>query len=89
MNRTDLINQIAETTGSYKCEVEKFVQAYEEAIIESLRQNKKIHLHGFLDLFVKESDEKKYKNPRTGKESVLPATKKVKVSVSKKLSRII
>ena len=41
MNRTDLINQIAETTGSYKCEVEKFVQAYEEAIIESLRQNKK------------------------------------------------
>ena len=89
MNRADLIDKIAETTGSYKYEVEKLVKAFEDVIIDSLRQGEKIHLHGFLDFTIKESEEKDYKNPKTGKESVLPATKKVKVSVSKKLNKMI
>ena len=89
MNRVDLIDKIAETTGSYKYEVEKFVKAFEDVIIDSLRQGKKIHLHGFLDFTIKESEEKDYKNPKTGKESILPATKKVKVSVSKKLNKMM
>ena len=89
MNRADLINKIAETTGSYKYEVEKFVKTYEDVIIECLRQNERVHLHGFLDFTVRESEEKDFKNPKTGEESILPATKKVKVSVSKKLNNMI
>ena len=89
MNRADLIDKIAENVGSHKCEAEKFVKAYEDVITDCLRQGEKIHLHGFLDFTVKEFEEKDYKNPKTGEESILPATKKVRVSVSKTLNKLI
>lgn len=89
MNRTDLIERVAEATETYKYEAEKFIKALEDVMIDALQNGEKIHLHGLLDFTIREFREKEYTNPMTGEKSLLPASKKIKVSVSKKLNEKI
>ena len=75
MNKTDLINQVAEKTGLTKKDSTKAVDAVFNSITEALRNGDKVQLIGFGNFEVRERAERTGRNPQTGEEMVIPATK--------------
>lgn len=75
MNKTELINQVAEKTGLTKKDSTKAVDALFDSITEALRNGDKVQLIGFGNFEVRERAERTGRNPQTGEEMVIPATK--------------
>ncbi|MFV0504602.1 MAG: HU family DNA-binding protein [Lachnospirales bacterium] len=85
MNKTELVAAIAEKTDMSKKDSEKFVKAYEEVIKEELVKGGKIQSVGFGTFEVSDRKARKGRNPSTGKEIDIPASKSVKFKVGKAL----
>lgn len=83
MNKTDLINAVAESSGLKKVEVEKAIKATFDAITDALAKNDKITLVGFGTFMVSERKARNGKNPRTGETIKIPATKVAKFKPGK------
>lgn len=75
MNKTDLVGQVAGTTGMTKKDVEKTVNAFFDAVEEALKDGSKVQLVGFGTFEVRERKARKGRNPQTGQEINIPATK--------------
>lgn len=75
MNKTELINKVAEATQMTKKDAAKSVEAVFEAITDSLRSGDKVQLIGFGNFEVRERAARKGRNPQTGEEIDIPATK--------------
>ena len=78
MNKTELINAVAEKAGLSKKNAEAAVNATLAAITESLKAEEKVQLVGFGSFEVKHRAERTGLNPRTG-DSVTIAASKVPV----------
>ncbi|KFZ40538.1 MULTISPECIES: HU family DNA-binding protein [Thermoactinomyces] len=85
MNKTDLINKVAEATEMTKKDASKSVEAVLEAIAGALREGEKVQLIGFGNFEVKDKPERKGRNPRTGEEMIIPARKSVSFKAGKQL----
>ncbi|HIT53796.1 MAG TPA: HU family DNA-binding protein [Candidatus Fimivicinus intestinavium] len=75
MNKTELVNAVAEKADFSKKDAEKAVAAVIESITEALTQGEKIQLVGFGTFEVRERAEKQGRNPRTGEAMTVPASK--------------
>jgi DNA-binding protein HU-beta len=75
MNKTDLINTVAEQSELSKKDATKAVDAVFEAISESLKSGDKVQLIGFGNFEVRERAARKGRNPQTGKEIEIAASK--------------
>ncbi|MGP4078339.1 MULTISPECIES: HU family DNA-binding protein [Bacillaceae] len=75
MNKTDLINSVSEQTQLSKKDVSKTVDAVFGAIEESLKGGDKVQLIGFGNFEVRERAARKGRNPQTGDEIEIPASK--------------
>ncbi|WP_166239346.1 HU family DNA-binding protein [Paenibacillus turpanensis] len=75
MNKTDLINKVAESTDLAKKDVTKVVDAVFESISEALQSGDKVQLVGFGNFEVRERSARKGRNPQTGEEIEIPASK--------------
>ncbi|AET61409.1 HU family DNA-binding protein [Paenibacillus sp. NRS-1782] len=75
MNKTDLINQVSESTELSKKDVTKAVDAVFEAISGALQNGDKVQLVGFGNFEVRERSARKGRNPQTGEEIEIPASK--------------
>ena len=75
MNKTELINAVAETSGRSKKDATKAVDAVFESITEALRKGDKVQLIGFGNFEVRERAARKGRNPQTGEEMEIPASK--------------
>ncbi|MEC0181811.1 HU family DNA-binding protein [Paenibacillus peoriae] len=75
MNKTDLINQVAESTELSKKDVTKAIDAVFEAISGALQNGDKVQLVGFGNFEVRERSARKGRNPQTGEEIEIPASK--------------
>jgi DNA-binding protein HU-beta len=75
MNKTELINAVAETSGLSKKDATKAVDAVFESITEALRKCDKVQLIGFGNFEVRERAARKGRNPQTGEEMEIPASK--------------
>ncbi len=75
MNKTDLISKVAESTGMSKKDVTNVVEAVFESISEALQQGDKVQLVGFGNFEVRERTARKGRNPQTGEEIDIPASK--------------
>lgn len=75
MNKTDLINKVAKETNLSKTDVSIIVDATLEEITEALKDGKKVQLIGFGTFEVRERPARKGRNPKTGEEIVIPASK--------------
>ncbi|MGM7701684.1 HU family DNA-binding protein [Pseudalkalibacillus sp. Hm43] len=75
MNKTDLINNVSEQTQLSKKDVSKTVDAVFEAIESSLKGGDKVQLIGFGNFEVRERAARKGRNPQTGEEIEIPASK--------------
>ena len=87
MNREELIAKVAERTGEFKKTIDAFVKAYEAVVEETLLSGEDVRLHGFVTYDVRDIAEKRYVNPKSGEESILPATKRVLAKVSARINR--
>jgi DNA-binding protein HU-beta len=75
MNKTELVNTVAESTELSKKDVTKAVDAVFEAIQEALSNGDKVQLIGFGNFEVRERAARKGRNPQTGEEIEIAASK--------------
>ena len=75
MNKTDLTNQVAEVTELSKKDAGKAVDAVFTSIQESLAKGEKVQLIGFGNFEVRERAARKGRNPQTGAEIDIAASK--------------
>ena len=75
MNKTDLINAVAEQADLTKKEAGLAVDAVFESIQSSLSKGEKVQLIGFGNFEVRERAARKGRNPQTGNEIDIPASK--------------
>ena len=75
MNKTELIGEVAGKTGMTKKDAEKVVNAFFDTVEGALKSGDKVQLIGFGTFEVRERKARKGRNPQTGKEIDIPATK--------------
>lgn len=75
MNKTELVEVVAKKMGTTKKEAEAAVSAFTETVKEALAEGKKVQLVGFGSFEVRERSARKGRNPQTGEEMDIPATK--------------
>jgi DNA-binding protein HU-beta len=75
MNKTDLINEVAETAELSKKDATKAVDALFDAIQDTLAKGDKVQLIGFGNFEVRERSARKGRNPQTGEEIEIAASK--------------
>ncbi len=89
MTKAHLIAKIADKADITKTEAEKVVNACLESIKEILQIDEKLTLTGFGTFEVVERKERKGRNPQTGEEILIPATKVVKFKPGKLLKEAV
>ncbi len=87
MNKTQLIDKIAEKSGLTKADSKKALDAIIEATAEVLKDKNdgKLALVGFGTFSVSERGERKGRNPRTKEEITIPAKRVVKFKAGSEL----
>ncbi|MBQ9473104.1 MAG: HU family DNA-binding protein [Bacteroidales bacterium] len=85
MNKTELINAMAEKSGLTKTDAKKALDAFMEATYEGLKKGDKVSLIGFGTFSVSERKARTGKNPRTGKKIKIAAKKSARFKASKSL----
>lgn len=75
MNKTELIEKVAEARGMTKKEASLVVDSVLDTIAEALKQGEKVSLIGFGNFEVRERSARKGRNPQTGEEIMIEATR--------------
>lgn len=75
MNKKDLINAVAEKTGMTKKDSGLVVESVFDAIKETLSKGEKVQIIGFGTFEVRDRAARKGRNPQTGEEIDIPATR--------------
>jgi len=75
MNKTDLINAVAESTELSKKDAGQAVDAVFQTIMDSLGNGEKVQIIGFGNFEVRDRAARKGRNPQTGEEIQIPASK--------------
>ncbi|WP_270171591.1 HU family DNA-binding protein [Paenibacillus sp. SYP-B4298] len=89
MNKTDLISKVAESTELSKKDATKAVDAVFDAISEALQNGDKVQLVGFGNFEVRERAARKGRNPQTGEEIEIAASKMPAFRPGKSLKDIV
>jgi DNA-binding protein HU-beta len=85
MNKADLITQIASEADIPKAKAEKALGAFVNGVTKALRKEESVTLVGFGTFSVSRRAARKGRNPQTGKEIRIPATKAPKFRAGKSL----
>lgn len=75
LNKADLVNAVAEKAELTKKDAEKAVNAVFASIEEALARDEKVQLVGFGTFEVRDRAQRTGRNPKTGEEIVIPASK--------------
>jgi len=75
VNKTELVSAVAEKANLTKKESERVINALFASIEEALSQGDKVQLVGFGTFEVRDREARKGRNPQTGEEIEIPATK--------------
>ncbi len=85
LNKTDLIGDVAGKTGMTKKDVEKILNALFTTIEDTLKAGDKVQLVGFGTFEVRERKARTGRNPQTGAEIKIPASRVPAFKVGKTL----
>lgn len=85
MNKTELVAAMADKAGLTKKDADAALKAFTEVIEETLKAGDSIQLIGFGTFEVAERAERTGRNPQTGAEMVIPASKAPKFKAGKAL----
>ena len=75
MTKADIVNEISKSTGIEKITVQKTVEAFMEAVKDSLVSNKNVYLRGFGSFIVKKRAKKTARNISKNTTIVIPEHK--------------
>ena len=75
MNKTELVSAVADKAGLTRKDAEKSVNSAFEAITDALVAGEKVSLVGFGSFDVKLRGERSGRNPATGEEITIPASR--------------
>lgn len=89
MNKTELVNAVAEKAGLTKVDAKKAVDAAVAAVTEALAKKDKVALIGFGTLAVVERKARQGVNPATGKKITVAARKVVKFKAGAELAEAV
>jgi DNA-binding protein HU-beta len=82
-----LVDEIAQRTGLAKGDVQKAVDALGETIVETLARGGRVELSGLASFTVEEKAPRLWRNPRTGRTTVVPVTRRIRVRMSQAVKR--
>lgn len=85
MNKTELVAAIADKAGLTKKDADAALKAFTEVVEGTLKAGDSIQLVGFGTFEVAERAERTGRNPQTGAEMVIPASKAPKFKAGKAL----
>lgn len=74
MNKTELVNAVAEKADFSKKDADKAVAAVLDSITDALAQGDKVQIVGFGTFEVRARAEKQGRNPKTGEVMIVPAS---------------
>ena len=75
MNKTELIERIAEEAGVTASEAQEHFGAFERAVTEALRSGEEVRITGFGKFSVRERKAREGRNPQTGEKMRIAASK--------------
>jgi len=74
MNKNEFLSAIAFKTGFTKKDSEKFLDAFMETVIDTLKNGDRIQLIGFGTFETKARAQRACRDPRNGGQMIIPAT---------------
>ena len=89
MNKTELIEEIAQRTDSSKGEAQRYVESFEEVIAGALRSGEEIQITGFGKFYVREQKAREGVNPQTKEKMHIAASKAPAFSAGKGLKEVL
>ena len=89
MNKTEFIAAVAEKAEISKKDSEKALKAFVDVVTEQLKAGDKVQLVGFGTFEVSERAAREGRNPQTGKEMTIAASKAPKFKAGKALKDMI
>ena len=89
MNKTELTAAMAETSGLSKKDCEAALAAFTGAVETAMKSGDKVQMVGFGSFEVKERPARVGRNPRTGEECLIPASRVVKFTPGKALKEAV
>ena len=75
MNKVELVAALADRTGLTKRDADRVVDAFCDVVEEALRHGDKVSLVGFGTFEVRERQPRMGRNPQTGEQLQIPATR--------------
>lgn len=88
MNKSNLVDSMAELSGLTKADSERALNAFLEAVVKALKAGDEIAIVGFGNFLVKESASRNGRDFKTGKSIEIPARKAVKFKPGKNLKNL-
>ncbi|MBE6015577.1 MAG: HU family DNA-binding protein [Lachnospiraceae bacterium] len=85
MNKAELVAAMADKAGLSKKDAEKALKAFTEVVTAQLKKGQKIQLVGFGTFEVAKRAARTGRNPQSGKEIKIPASKAPKFKAGKAL----
>ncbi|MHA1547396.1 MAG: HU family DNA-binding protein [Alphaproteobacteria bacterium] len=85
MNKNDLVADVAERTGMSKAGASSAVEAIIGSVTDALKSGQDVKIIGFGNFAVTQRAASKGRNPRTGEEIDIPASKSPKFRAGKGL----
>ncbi len=89
MNKTELINQIAESADINKKQAGDALNSFMVAVTDSLKKDENVTLIGFGTFSVSKRAARNGRNPQSGKTIKIPAKNVAKFKVGKKLDEAV
>ena len=75
MNKTELIQKVADEADGSKSQAQRFFDAFEEVITSELKKGNQIQITGFGKFYVQKREAREGVNPQTKEKMKIPASK--------------
>jgi len=89
MTKAELAAKIAEKSGLSKTDAEKALNAFQESVIDAVKKGDKVSLVGFGSFEQTQRSARKGRNPQTGEEINIPASKAPKFTAGKSFKEAV
>ncbi len=89
MNKTDLIEVIADKADASKSEAQRFFDAFQEVVTSELKKGEEIQITGFGKFYVQKREAREGINPQTKEKMNIPASKVPKFTAGNSLKDAI
>ena len=89
MNKTELVERIADEATLPKSEVQKYWEAFEQTVSSALKSGEEVQITGFGKFYVQERKAREGRNPQTGEKMKIAASKVPSFSAGNALKEAI